>query len=116
MMLHNYRCSTCGKIWYEEESRNPSVEHSCPDGCDDAGEYLGYIEVLISNVNNLKIGEGGGEKVEDAGIEAIADAIYRGYGSETHFLFGIEPKHEKAVRSIIKLAITKYKEVYVKKE
>jgi len=47
-------------------------------------------------------------------IKEIADAIYCGYGSETRYLFGIEPKHEKAVRAIIKLAITKYKEVYIK--
>ena len=53
--------------------------------------------------------------MEDAGIEKIADAIYIGYGSETRYLFGIEPKHEKAVRSIIKLAITRYKEVYLNK-
>ena len=54
--------------------------------------------------------------MEDAGIEAIADAIYRGYGSDTGYLFGIPPEHEKAVRSIIKLAITKYKEVYLNKK
>ena len=57
--------------------------------------------------------------MEDAVIKVvsneIADAMYRGYGSETRYLFGIEPKHEKAVRSIIKLAITKYMEVYLKK-
>lgn len=55
--------------------------------------------------------------MEDAVIKVIAnkiaDAIYRGYGSETRYLFGIEPKHEKAVRSIIELAITKYKEAYL---
>jgi len=57
--------------------------------------------------------------MEDAVVKVvaneIADAMYRGYGSETRYLFGIEPKHEKAVRSIIKLAITKYMEVYLKK-
>lgn len=47
---------------------------------------------------------------EDVIIKEIADSIYRGYGSETHYLFGIPPEHEKAVRSIIKLAITAYKE------
>jgi len=47
-------------------------------------------------------------------VKEIADSIYYAYGSETRYLFGIEPKHEKAVRSIIKLAITKYKEVYLK--
>jgi len=52
--------------------------------------------------------------MEDAGIERIADAIYRGYGSDSHYLFGIPPEHEKAVRKIIELAITKYKEVYTK--
>lgn len=54
--------------------------------------------------------------MEDAVVKVvaneIADAIYRCYGSETHYLFGIPPEHEKAVRSIIDLAITKYKEVY----
>lgn len=42
MMLHKYRCSTCGKIWYEEEPLKGAYPvHGCPDGCDDAGEYLG---------------------------------------------------------------------------
>jgi len=49
--------------------------------------------------------------VEDVIIKEMADAVYRGYGSESQHLFGIPPEHEKAVRSIIKLAITKYKEV-----
>ncbi len=44
MKLYKYRCSTCGKIWYEEEVSS-SVHHGCPDGCDDAGEYLGYVEM-----------------------------------------------------------------------
>ena len=52
--------------------------------------------------------------MEDVGIEKIADSIYYAYGSETHYLFGIPPEHEKAVRSIIELAITKYREVYIK--
>ena len=43
-MLHKYRCSTCGKIWYEEK-QSGYAEHGCPDGCNDAGEYLGYVEV-----------------------------------------------------------------------
>lgn len=55
---------------------------------------------------------------EDASIKVmskeIADAMYRGFGSDSHYLFGIPPEHEKAVRIIIKLAIEKYKEVYKK--
>ena len=47
-------------------------------------------------------------KEEDVIIKEIADAIYRGYGSDSHYLFGIPPEHEKAVRSIIKLAIKKF--------
>ena len=45
--------------------------------------------------------------MEDTGIEKIADAIYRGYESDSHYLFGIPPGYEKAVRKIIELAITK---------
>jgi len=39
MQLYKYKCSTCGKIWYEEDVSS-SVHHGCPDGCDDAGEYI----------------------------------------------------------------------------
>ena len=35
----------------------------------------------------------------------ITDSIYKFYGSETGYLFGIEPKHKKAVESIVNLAI-----------
>lgn len=46
MKLYKYKCSTCGKIWYEEEPlRGAYPVHGCPDGCDDAGEYLGELTV-----------------------------------------------------------------------
>lgn len=55
MKLYKYRCSTCGKIWYEEEL-SASADHGCPNACDDAGEYLGYAEIHLINIDNLKTG------------------------------------------------------------
>jgi len=48
MTLYKYRCSTCGKIWYEEEVHGKVFHpnHGCPDGCDDAGEYLGFFKAV----------------------------------------------------------------------
>ena len=35
----------------------------------------------------------------------ITDLIYQSYGSDSGYLLGIEPKHKKAVESIVNLAI-----------
>lgn len=45
MELYKYRCSTCGKIWYEEELQKSHHCRTCPEGCDDAGDYIGRMTV-----------------------------------------------------------------------
>ncbi len=35
----------------------------------------------------------------------ITDAIYKKYGSETDYLFGIEPKHKESIDMVIKITL-----------
>ena len=43
--------------------------------------------------------------VDDKEIDDTLESMYAMYGSYTKYLFGIEPRHKKAIRSIIKLTL-----------
>jgi len=43
--------------------------------------------------------------MEEERIDKIVNMLYQAYGSSTGFLFGIEPKHKEAVKTIIKLLL-----------
>jgi len=89
---------------------------------DNLNQIIDLVEKMKRGMENFSIPEVDNAEMrlelrfyekrnsEDVIIKEVADAIYRGYWSDSHYLFGIPPEHEKAVRSIIKLAITKYKE------
>ena len=47
MKLHKWRYGTCGFLWFEQaESGNSdhSIDHGCPQGCDDADTLLDTVE------------------------------------------------------------------------
>jgi len=41
----------------------------------------------------------------DEVTEKITDLIYKSYGSDSGYLFGIEPKHKKAIESLVNITI-----------
>jgi rubredoxin len=47
MKLSRWKCSTCGFEWFEQlqtPETVSSIDHGCPQGCDDAGRIIGKIE------------------------------------------------------------------------
>jgi hypothetical protein len=47
MKLEKWRCSICGFEWFEPLSpstKKSSIEHGCPQGCDDAGLIVEQIK------------------------------------------------------------------------
>ena len=49
--------------------------------------------------------------MENAYYKEITEALYKGFGSETGYLFGIPPQHKQAVEAIVKLATNKAFEI-----
>jgi hypothetical protein len=47
MKLVKWKCGTCGFEWFEPIKFNDyskNIDHGCPQGCDDAGKIVDFIE------------------------------------------------------------------------
>jgi len=48
MKIQRWACGTCGFEWFEpmvwEKSNDHSIDHGCPQGCDDAGKVTATVE------------------------------------------------------------------------
>jgi len=47
MKLSRWKCETCGFEWFEPspgQGNSQSIDHGCPQACDDAGRIVGKVE------------------------------------------------------------------------
>jgi len=47
MKLSRWKCGICGFEWFEANSgqgNSQSIDHGCPQGCDDAGSIVAKVE------------------------------------------------------------------------
>jgi len=49
MKLHQWRCKRCGFVWCEPVDSRKSMDHGCPQGCDDAGKVIDTVEATDTN-------------------------------------------------------------------
>jgi len=47
MKLQKWECGICGFEWFESltaSTKKRSIDHGCPQGCDDAGQIVGQTQ------------------------------------------------------------------------
>jgi len=52
MNLIKWECNTCGFEWFEPPHTGEverSIDHGCPQGCDDAGRIVGRVKAVIGS-------------------------------------------------------------------
>jgi len=50
MRLARWKCGKCGFEWFEPNQateKGQSIDHGCPQGCDDAGRVIGKVEAAV---------------------------------------------------------------------
>jgi len=58
MILEQYQCETCGRLFYINKGDKSSLDvyYGCPYGCDDAGRHIRTLTVMVVEKQEVKNG------------------------------------------------------------